>query len=194
MCFSATASTVAATFLTLISGYSIYKARMRTPFTAIPLFFAVQQWAEVYVWYAQSNTAAYLFLFFATVFWPAYIPYALVQQEHSQYRLKLLYALLIYGLLYATYTCYTLYQLPIDVSFVTGNIIYTLGSNPTWGIIAYCSATILPFLVSSIKYAWLYAIAITLSLLITLFFWNAALISVWCFFAALISSLVAFTA
>lgn len=51
-------------------------------------------------------------------------------------------------------------------------------------------ATITPAFVSSVPRMWLFGIAVLLSYIVTAIFYADFIVSVWCFFAAVISALV----
>lgn len=88
MCFSATASFVAGTALGAAGTATIRRAKAPAwkPFAAIPLLFGVQQLLEGIVWVTFGMPhlqvlAASGYLFFALVFWPAFVPYAVWRVE-----------------------------------------------------------------------------------------------------------------
>jgi hypothetical protein len=56
--------------------------------------------------------------------------------------------------------------------------------------ILYCMAIIVPPFVSSIRYMRFFGVAVAASLAVSLYAYYQAAVSVWCFFAALISLLV----
>jgi hypothetical protein len=57
-------------------------------------------------------------------------------------------------------------------------------------MVSYGLVTILPALVSQVKSMWMLGLFLLLSYLITAIYYEAYTLSVWCFFAALISSYV----
>jgi hypothetical protein len=92
MCFSAKASFIAATALTACGVASLKKTQKHAfkPLAMIPLLFAVQQLLEGIVWITINNhdadsimhgVAVYGFLFFSSMFWPIYVPWALYIAE-----------------------------------------------------------------------------------------------------------------
>jgi hypothetical protein len=86
MCFSATASFGAGIVLSAIGVASLKKVihPSQTLFAAIPILFAVQQLCEGFLWLALTHPGysflqdftTYLFLSFAQVLWPLYVPLA----------------------------------------------------------------------------------------------------------------------
>src|SRR5687768_18398485 len=95
MCFSATASFGAGIVLSTIGIATIKKAQRREQlaFAAIPLLFAVQQFSEGFVWVGLQNSNAlmasagtYVFLFFAQVLWPFWVPWSVMILEKKETR------------------------------------------------------------------------------------------------------------
>ena len=98
MCFSASASFGAGIVLSAIGIASIKKSETKPQlfFASIPLFFAVQQITEGFLWLALSKPdyallrwpATYIFLFFAQVVWPFWVPFAILMLEKEQKQKK----------------------------------------------------------------------------------------------------------
>src|SRR3989338_6633458 len=96
MCFSAQASFITGTILTLF-GINLLKSVRQKKFLyfkAIPLMFGIQQLCEGFVWVTQLNSELslynaifrYAFLFFAFIVWPLFVPFALFQIENNPAR------------------------------------------------------------------------------------------------------------
>ena len=216
MCFSANASFVTATGLSIISLLSLQKTRTKKmiPLAISPLFFALQQSCEGIVWLTlnASDTTSLLhkmgtygFLFFAAFWWPMWIPLALYISEKVHSRKKLLLATTSIGLcggilLFISWVFYTTGAIIINhhIDYPVSNYPFGItntfiGQSISWIIaIAYCIATITPFFISSLPYAWILGIAISLGLITSYLFYLMALPSVWCFFAAISSVLIYF--
>jgi hypothetical protein len=199
MCFSASASFIASGILVVIGLFSVISAKERKwLFVAlIPLFFAIQQCAEGLVWVYKSPIAALAFLFFAFIVWPFYIPFSCLMVESDNARSRLLYALTIIGS--GVSVCLLFGVLSSDLSFYIQDchIVYdAAGRLFTYGYMwvalagGYCMTTILPFFISSHRYMKIMGILIGCSCLIAYLFYTVYFVSVWCFFAALISSAV----
>lgn len=96
MCFSASASFGAGVILSVIGIASIKKVQSPSQiiFVSIPLIFAVQQIMEGFLWLALTNThyaplqkfTTYVFLFFAQVVWPFWVPYVILKLEIKERR------------------------------------------------------------------------------------------------------------
>ncbi|HLJ31387.1 MAG TPA: DUF6629 family protein [Candidatus Babeliales bacterium] len=215
MCFSAKASFITAAGLSLISLLSYKKASPKPrmiPLAISPLFFALQQACEGIVWLtiAPENTNNFLyalgmygFLFFATCWWPIWIPTAFLCAEKSINRKKWLSMPLYVGCISALlllcswvlktqgahvinhHLDYPVTNYPFDITdpFIANIIIALIAGS-------YCIATITPFFISTISYAWILGIVVSIGLLISYIFYYIAFPSVWCFFAAISSVLL----
>ena len=56
--------------------------------------------------------------------------------------------------------------------------------------LAYLAVTLLPFLITSKRKVWLLGAVIVVSYAVAAYFYSEYLLSVWCFFAAIISAVV----
>jgi hypothetical protein len=217
MCFSANASFAAAGTLSLIGLLSVHAARHNKkliPFAAIPLFFAAQQACEGLVWITLNNgdTASILhsvgiygFLFFASAWWPIWIPFTLYIAEKLPARKILIKQTLYMGIatsimLFIAWTLHTTgpqivdhhinYPVPHYPFGITNNYI---AQTLSWVISAmYIIATVLPFFISSIAYTHVAGIIASVGLAIAYIFYLAAFPSVWCFFEGISSILIYF--
>jgi hypothetical protein len=203
MCFSATSSFSAGVILTVIGIASLKKTTKPSErlFAAIPLLFAVQQFAEGFLWITLSNSDplqlekiyTYVFLFIAQIVWPVWVPLSILQLDHNRLIRPLLYLFLGAGILISLYItwCFLNYDVKAEID---GYHISYLQNYPEnfmrLGGYLYSVTTIFPPFLSQIKRMWLVGLAILISYTITKIYFNSYLISVWCFFAAIISSIV----
>jgi hypothetical protein len=200
MCFSATASFGAAAVLGTIGAVSVKKADKpsQIPFSLIPILFALQQVSEGLLWLSLSHEslfhwkgpATYFFLFFAQFFWIWWIPMSLYLMEENSLRKKLLFGTFFIGLCCAAMLGYRLYLYGVYAGIEQHHIRYEIGSTPFLNImssILYVIAIIAPFFISSVNRIKVVGSLLVISLLFTRFFYTAYFISVWCFFAALLS-------
>ena len=109
MCFSAGAS-FGASALLLVGGYATLK-KVKQPnqmmFAAIPLIFSIQQFTEGFVWlsfqdpgfYSLQHVFSNIFLFFALIVWPIWVPVSILQLEEEAKRKKILIALFVINLI-----------------------------------------------------------------------------------------------
>lgn len=198
MCFSAEASFVAA-FLLGSVGYMTLKtssSRSQIYLAAIPSLFAIQQFAEGILWLnLGSNTsllmthmAQVMFLIFAFLIWPIWIPFSLSAVEKVQWRKNILYANLACGITLSLMNfAYALKQ-PISVQIINHSLQYR-GHVPVQTLL-YPTIVILPCFFSSYKYTWVLGLLITAAYIIADYYYTATFVSVWCFFAALVSASV----
>jgi len=200
MCFSAGASFGAATILSTIGVLSIKKAQSPsdTVFASIPMLFAIQQLAEGVLWLALSNPsyawlqqgATYIFLVFAQVIWPLLVPVSILLLEKKEERKKVQKVLIGIGAVISVYLGFCLLFYNVQASIVGYHISYELDFPPTFGGVGsllYVIATIVPPFFSSYKRMWTLGTAILISYIITMIFYTDYIISVWCFFASIIS-------
>lgn len=110
MCFSATASFAAAGGLALV-GAATLKERPQPRMAALaatPLFFAAHQGIEGAIWLQLASSAPpealiKTWVFIAEVFWPIYVPAAVLVMTRGRRRRQGLAALLLTGLVVAAH-------------------------------------------------------------------------------------------
>jgi hypothetical protein len=207
MCFSATGSFAVAGFLggvgtaTLARNASVPHRML----AAIPLLFAAQQATEGVVWLTMADgdgaqphrLAVTGFLAFAFVVWPTWLPLALWSAESDPKRRQLLLGLCAVGMAASTYAALAFASWQ-PIARIAGHSIHyqyaagQTGPGPVFTLVAYTLATVVPFFVSSITLARTIGIVFVASLVATFLIERAALASVWCFFAAILSLLVFF--
>ncbi|WP_310556270.1 DUF6629 family protein [Flavobacterium sp.] len=205
MCFSATASFTAGVVLTVIGIASIKKANHKSQllFASIPFMFGVQQFAEGILWltipkqdyFILQKIATYFYLFFAHILWPLWVPIAILLIEKSSTRKKFQKFLVATGIAVSIYLTYCLANYPVKAVIEGHHINYILGySNlmTNFWIFLYALATIAPPFFSHIKRMWILGITILISYIITQFFYENYILSVWCFFSSVISIMVYF--
>lgn len=202
MCFSAQASFGASIVLGTMGIYALKKATPPQRLLAmVPLFFAIQQACEGIVWVTYSNPAyallttlaTYSFCFFAFFFWPIWIPITTIKMETDPWRQMILQGILIIGSLVSSVLIFSVFQNGIQTTVSCHHIRYdiflpTVLSNI--GVVFYCIATILPLFVSSKRWLSLFGILTVGSVTLSAFFYETFFVSVWCFFAALLSSVI----
>ena len=203
MCFSATASFVAAAMTGAIGIVSLergYKPRS-APLAAIPLFFSAQQSIEGVLWLtlplapetSTSTGLTLLFLFLAEVFWPIYAPIAAMLVEPRKGRRLLIYLCVAVGVGVGGYLFWHLLYQPHDAAILNGHIIYAANYEHANVITAaYLTATALPLLLSSQRTVAAVGASIFAGYATAFIFYWEAFISVWCFFAAAASLLIVF--
>jgi hypothetical protein len=203
MCFSPEASFAGGIIISSIGIATISKVHKPSQivFASIPLFFGIQQIAEGFLWlnlpYPESvliqKISIYMFLVMADVIWPLMIPVAVLLMEENKRKKRILYGLLVLGLLLSSYYGYCLLFLHVTPQIQGYHIRYFNDfprSMANTAFVAYLLATIPPLFISSVKRMHLLGVFMSLSCLVTAIFFTQYLTSVWCFFAALISGVV----
>jgi hypothetical protein len=200
MCFSASASFGAGVVLAAIGVASIKKAQStsQVAFASIPLIFSVQQITEGFVWLSLSNpdfaslqeVTTYIFLFFAQVVWPVWVPFAILKFEPKESRRMAGKILVGIGALVSLYLAYCLLTFPVEAKILGYHISYIQKYPPAIAIYCgflYIVATIVPPFFSRIGRMWMLGTTILVSYIITSIFYTDYIVSVWCFFASIIS-------
>ncbi len=201
MCFSARMSFLAAGLLVSIAIATYRKIREfnEIPFASIPLAFAIQQALEGALWLLLNQgthpgltaLCMYGFLGFAVVFWPVFIPFALILIEHHPLRRAIMGFCLIMGSTWSLASLWYLIHVGATVQIQSHHIAYTLpGFESITGLqllILYSCIVLTPFLVSSDFVLRLVGCLIGVSCLISYLVWYYYFTSIWCFFAAIIS-------
>ena len=200
MCFSATASFSAGAVLLVIGSLTLRSAcRPRElAFAAIPLLFAIQQLIEGVIWLTFSveaplvNSAmTHAYSFFSHVLWPVYVPVAVVLMEPAGWRRRALTAFVAAGAAVAAYLLYVLVAFPI-VSRPTGQHIEYASPHffAAVTMTLYLLSTALSPLLSTHRMVRVFGVLALLSFGAAYAFYATWFISVWCFFAALLSAVV----
>jgi hypothetical protein len=201
MCFSSTVSFTAGIALTAVGAVTLKKAESNyeRPFAAIPLLFGIQQILEGFVWLClqgkfggpqELQSFVYLFLFIAQVLWPFWVPLSIIQLEKKGDANLFEKALLVLGFALSIYLGYCLYQFPVSAKIEEHHILYLQHYPKSIALlsgIVYTVVTILPPFFSKLKFMWALGLLILLSYGVTAIFYEGFVVSVWCFFASIIS-------
>ena len=208
MCFSAGASITAGVLLTFAGTETLRKVHKPSQivFACIPLFFALQQFSEGVVWltiphkgYADLQAVAtYTFLVMAQFIWPILVPLSVLLMEKNKTRKKVLWSLFIVGVIVSIYYLHGLvvYHARAEISFMHINYKYKRNFQSPFSDIPtalYLIATLAPVFVSSVKRAYMLGVVTGLSAMVSVIFFNECLISIWCFFAAVVSFVIYYT-
>ena len=216
MCFSSTASFGASAGLAIIGVVSVVKAKTipHRLFAAIPFIFSIQQFSEGMLWLSikhhdmagmpamtdtTTNHALYktIFLAFALLVWPVYVPFTVWLLEKDKKRKRILSVFLAAGASVTLCLLYVMLTYPVQVMGERHHIHFefALPKGGTKGVewlisLFYFIATIAaPFISSVQRMKWL-GVAFLLSYSIALIFYSGFFVSVWCYFAALLSIVV----
>jgi hypothetical protein len=115
--------------------------------------------------------------------------------EKDSKRKKILLAISIFGFLVAVYLAYCLLRFSFAASISGNHIFYDLGfkhNEFAYSGIFYFIPTVLPALISSTKYMVYFGLTILVSFIFSKVFYGDYVISVWCFFAAILSVIITF--
>jgi hypothetical protein len=200
MCFSAAASFTAGAVLLLVGGATVRRARVRAerPYAWIPVLFAIQQLLEGALWMTFPDRAPLLntvlthaYSFFSHVLWPIYVPLAALALEIVAWRRRVLIGIALAGSAVGLYLLATLFTLPI-VATVTGqHIAY---ESPHFYAVAamslYLLGTCASLMFSSHAQVVAFGAGAFASAVTAYAFYATWFISVWCFFAAVLSIFV----
>ncbi len=203
MCFSATASFTAGACL-LFAGAAAMNQSQSTPqkaLSTIPVFFGLQQLSEGLLWMALTNPAyaqlerfaTYTFLIFAQLVWPIVIPLSMYLFEEHRERKRVIKGLLITGVLTSLALGWGMWHYPVSTMVTSHHIEYRLDSplsNRWFSGITYLAAAVVSPFFSSIKPLRFVGLFLLLSYIASRLFYFTYLISVWCFFAAILSVLI----
>lgn len=206
MCFSATASFTASALLLPVGLYCAKKAyeidKRYLALAAVPFLFGIQQAFEGGLWLAMGesvesriNRMALGFLFFADFFWPFLVPLAsaFVEENMRKRRIFLFFSCLggLFGL--SLYLPLLVQPDWLSVVIKHGSIFYQLvqvydAIIPQPGVrIFYVIIVATPLLASSVRNIPILGVLLVLSILLSALLFSYAFVSVWCFFAAIIS-------
>ena len=201
MCFSAPVSFAAAGLLLGLGGVAARRTRRvaEWPYALIPFWFGVQQLLEGALWLtleqpqqACLNTLLTQgFSAFSQVIWPLYIPLAVYLLEPAGWRRHAMAAISVAGATVSLYLLWYLVQVPAVAQRSGHHIAYIFPHfhQPLATALYLLGACVSPLL-SRFRRVRLFGVLASLSLLVTAFFYAQWFISVWCFFAAVLSSVV----
>lgn len=203
MCFSAPASFVGSAAIGGIGAAAQKKVIQPSQrlFALIPMLFAIQQLAEGVLWItlasgsyqALETVAAYVFLVPALVLWPVVVPLSVHLMEENKLRRVTLAVVLAAGGVVAGFYIYCLIFYNVTPQIQGLHIMYAENFPRVWMNAfypLYIFATIAPLFISSVRRMWVFGVLIGISYLVASIFFSEYLISVWCFFAAILSVVI----
>jgi hypothetical protein len=200
MCFSATASFISGATLTGIGVATIRCVRKKTemPLALIPLLFGAQQLTEGVIWLTFGTNALLLrdvmtivYSIFSHVLWPIYVPLAIGVLEVTRWRKKVIFIFQIAGLVVGLYLAYFIATQKVVAEVVSRHIIYV---SPHFFLpevmVLYLAATCVSCFFSSVRLVNLFGILISAFFIVAYIVYVNALVSIWCFFAAILSVVI----
>ena len=205
MCFSATASFASAGLMAGIGVVSVVhnKSHSHRMFAVVPLLFAIQQASEGIVWETINRPAharvfamaVSVFLGFALVVWPTWLPMSLLRMETNATRRRIIRGLVWVGVAVSTFGASVLvfwspaaqideHSIRYDYPHI-GNHAVQVG----YFLLYLVPAVVPTFLSSLIMARWIGGVLLV-SLITTIIIKLDTLTSVWCFFATTLSCLI----
>lgn len=201
MCFSATASFGASAFLAgagIVAIKKIESPKMLA-FASMPILFGVQQFSEGILWLTFADPefvfwqkpAIYGFLLIAQVLWPVWLPFALWRMEPDDARKKIMTYFFGIGAVLSLFLLYCLIFYEVRAVEEARHIRYSLDfPYKPMKRIMYFLAIVVPIFLSSLRFMKLLGVTLLGSLMLSYILYYNYVISVWCFFAAILSALV----
>lgn len=199
MCFSATASFLTAGVTATAGIYCLARTKdiRELPFAAVPLLFATQQTVEGLMWPELAATGtvcaptSMTYLLFANIVWPVYIPTAILLAEPDPRRKRVMQPCLLLGACAAVYALGWIFAARAPL-LEDAHIVYP--GDPQQILLvktAYVLAVVIALTSSSRAAARALGGIAFIGFLISYLLYNEAFVSVWCFFAAYGSIVVA---
>lgn len=200
MCFSSTASFTASAILATVGTLSLGLGprRGQWAFASVPLIFAVQQCIEGFLWLGLAGESprvsvsdmARAYLVFAQVLWPVWVPLAVLLMEKDERRRRWLSWTLVAGIMAAAYHAWSVFatspQASIDGHHIHYTVLYPWRMEHLISLF-YFIATVASVFVSGLPRMWILGVSLLVSYAVARIAFPGNVISVWCYFAALIS-------
>ena len=161
--------------------------------------FSIQQFSEGMIWINMTTanvhllySSALLYMFFAFLLWPAYFPFCLYFIETISMRRKILFGLIILGLILGVIIYIPLLMHDVDFNLkrinqsLAHSIQLTVYSQHFYTL-SYALIIFISALVCSKNEIKKFGLLVMISFLLAMFWFLYAFISVWCYFAAFLS-------
>lgn len=201
MCFSATASFTASAALSAIGILTLRKTTTHKEYVlaSIPFIFALQQAIEGWIWlsllHGGNETTRFwltqLFVSFAGIVWPTAVPLGLYLIEREEGRKRIMTLIVGLGALIALYTLYMMSIAGANAQILNRCIYYSHPVEQTnYVLLAYIIATCSAFFISSERSLMWLGVVNLAAFYISYELFRGNLVSVWCFFAAIVSGLI----
>ncbi|HYV36939.1 MAG TPA: DUF6629 family protein [Gemmataceae bacterium] len=207
MCFSADASFGLSAILVPAGAYCVWSAAAKNKtylgLAIIPWAFAAQQFCEGLVWNGVdqddpglARNAAFFYLYFALAFWPFWIPFCTFLTEHNARRKRLWAVFAVLGFVGGVMLYLPLLLEPqvLIVDAMGHAIAYDITQSAAFRVMPVVSWQVLyvvivgtpPLISPSRGFVFLGCALVVAATVSQVFYWYA-FISVWCFFAAILS-------
>jgi hypothetical protein len=200
VCFSAEADLASAAVIGAIGAATLAKVRRprEIPLAALPLAFALHQFAESFVWrdldaghMPATGTAVTLYLVFAWVLLPVLVPLAILLVEPPGPRRRRLVPFVAMGLMAGGYFAIAVINGDGSAHAAHHTIQYGGAGEYAWiATILYVLATCVPPLLSGFRAIVWFGIANVFAVAVIVAIQSQGLTSVWCLWAAVVSVLI----
>ena len=203
MCFSAEVSFAASAVIAVTALPGLRRAKFSGEWllALMPVLFSAQQFIEGLIWLkVGQGQDTYLlstaYLVFANALWPLLCCLTALQMEEQNGKRRLLMAAMPFCILMSGYLGYITfaYEYRADSCYSCGGVLlyYADIRVASWMGYAYFALTCLPLIISSVRTVRLFGLLITAGFALTLYSHEMRIVaSVWCFFAACCSCVVA---
>lgn len=198
MCFSAEVNFVASAVIGAVGVATL--AHVRHPrevlFGAMPLFFALHQFVEGFVWLGLDGTigetardnAAFLFLLYAQGLLVIVMPVSVLLLEDVGWRRIILAVISMIALVFGAYMIWGVMSFPTSCYVEDRSIVYANPVTETiWTGIFYILVTCGALVVSGFKVVRWFGVLNLVGLTVVFIVKSYAFSSVWCFYAAILS-------
>jgi hypothetical protein len=207
VCFSAEASFAVGAPLIPAGIYCLWSAAVKQPrylgLAAVPVFFGIQQISEGFVWHALNHddttavrAPSLFFLFFALAFWPFWFPFLAALMETSWRRwlfgalalLATIWFWVLYFPLLVSENAFTTQVMhhSIRYDYYDSLAVYQYVPRPLLQALYFASIA-LPMVLSSQSFGRIPGLVLGASAVLAAIVYDYAFVSVWCFFAAVLS-------
>lgn len=200
MCFSATASFVAGTSLIVVGGLTVRKSQggRELPLALVPVLFGLQQLTEGALWVSLGRDlpllqswSTYVYSMFSHVLWPIFVPFAVLLVETVRWRRRALGAFLVLGLSVGLYLLFFIVRYPVTARVNQNSIEYDSPHFYIAGVlVAYLLATCVSGLFSRHWCIKVFGLLAFILAIVAAVVSITTFVSVWCFYAAVLSLLV----
>ena len=200
MCFSASASFLVGTSLLVVGAATLNAATRKAelPLALIPLLFGIQQLVEGGIWLgfqfdapALTMLLTQIYSLFSHVLWPIYVPLAILSLKPAPLHRVTIITFLWAGTAVGLYLLYILVRFPVRAELAGGHILYASPHHyAPVAMGAYLAATCISLLFSNRKIVVAFGVAALLSFAAAYVFFTLWFVSVWCFFAAMLSGMI----
>ncbi len=201
MCFSAGASFTASIVLGGAGAVTWRHphARKIWAFASVPFIFAIHQFSEGLLWLSFDHEglqflrkpSIYAYIVFSQIIWPFWAPFALWQAETDQKRKKILSYFTVLGVVTSMYLFYTVLTVSVNATVGSHHIQYQVDFiMPQLRRILYFLTTVVTLFIATNNHIRYFGLALLITLILSFLIYTNYVISVWCFFAAIISAVI----